>query len=207
MLKLTLTKRPAKIGKSINTRTEMHGTDEVPGLDIPITGILINEEELALLCDEPTAHAGLYKKDGSLGVVPRIAAFTELAIDHKFENATVRMTGSSIEAATFSGAKIKSIKLGLQPGGLTLVHFTLQVNPENGIDVPKLLNAKISIGIKSAELEEDGAGEEPELPLEHSTPEVLDAMREEEEATASAMGRKIGNADKKAKRKVRRDVN
>jgi hypothetical protein len=184
MQTLSLTKRPAKVGKSVNTRTEMHGTDEVPGLDIPITGMLLNEEELGAVCDDPETHKRWYKNDRSLGVVPAFASVETIPIGHKFENASVRVTGTSIESATFGNAKIKSIRLQRQVGGLTMISFTLQCNPENGIDVPKLLNAKISIGIKSAELETD-ADDEPELPLDHSQDEAPD----EEEAPRRGRGR------------------
>ena len=206
MLKLSLTKRPAKIGKSITTRTEMHGTDEVPGLDIPITGLLLNAEELGLVCDDPETHDRWYRTDKALGVVPAWQGVEVIHIEHKFENASVRMTGSSIENATFGAAKIKGIRLARQVGGLTLMSFTLQVNPENGIDVPKLLNAKVSIGIKSAEFEMP-ENDEPELPLDHSQEEVEAAEREEEEATESAIGRKIRQTETKKRRKARKDLN
>lgn len=199
MLKLSLTKRPAKIGKSVNTRTEMHGTDEVPGLDIPITGMLLNDVELGLVNDDPETYQRWYRTDKALGVVPAFPAVEVIHIEHKFENASVRMTGSSIDDATFGNAKIKSIRFARQIGGLTMMSFTLQVNPENGIDVPKLLNAKISIGIKSAELEVD-ADDEPELPMDHSQAEVDEADAEEEEATESAIGRKIRSSEVKRKR-------
>lgn len=192
MLKLSLTKRPAKIGKSINTRTEMHGEEEVPGLDIPMTGILINAEELALLTDCATAHEGLYIQDAALGVVPRIASLEPLHIGHKFENASVRITGSSIENETFANCKIKSIKLEPQTGGLTLVSFTLQVNPENGMDVPKLLNAKISIAIKAAELETD-SDDQPDLPLDHGQDDEEVAELEEAQTGKKRRGRRDFN--------------
>ena len=41
MQTLSLTKRPAKIGPSINTRTQRHGDDDVPATDIPLSGILV----------------------------------------------------------------------------------------------------------------------------------------------------------------------
>jgi hypothetical protein len=189
MLKLSLTRRPAKIGKSINTRTEMHGEEEVPGLDIPINGMLINAAELALLTDCATAYDGLFIENEALGVVPRISSLEPLHIGHKFENATVRVTGSSIDNETFANSKIKSIKLEPQTGGLTLLSFTLQVNPENGIDVPRLLNAKISIAIKAAELETD-SDEQPELPMEHSQDEIDQADQEEAAATERVTGGK-----------------
>ena len=125
MSTLSLTKRPATIGGSINTRTERHGEDKVPGLDIPLAGILINGAELASLIDCPTAYDALYLADEALGVVPRFNAFGDLAVLHKFSNATVKL-----DKTTFSPAKLKSIRLAPQTGGLTEISFTLQVNPE-----------------------------------------------------------------------------
>lgn len=192
MLKLTLTKRPGKIGKAINTRTEMHGTEEVPGLDIPVGGILISEEELCLLCDEPTAGLAFFKEgeEGGSSKVPRIQALGIQYLDHKFENAVVRITGTSIDNVTFEGARIKDIGLKPLGGGQTLMQCKLQVHPPAHFDVPAFLNAKVSIGIKSAELERD-PDNEPELPMDHSQgdgDEIGQAMNEEDEATRAATG-------------------
>lgn len=196
MLKLNLSKRPAKIGGSINTRTERHGEEEVPGLDIPIGGMLVNAEELAALTDSLTAHEAFFAQDTATGFVPRIQAIEVYPINHKFEGASVRITGSQIESMSFGDAKIKSIKLVPQIGGLTLVSFTLQVNPAAGeVDVPLLLNQKISIGIKSAVLEQE-ADNEPELPLDHTQDEIDQAEREEAEATAKVTGRAKGRPRK-----------
>jgi hypothetical protein len=173
MQKLNLTKRPAKIGKSVNTRTEMHGKDEVPGQDIPVSGIFLSAEELCLITDEATAVIGLFRMEGDQ-YVPRFLAVSSIPIDHRFDNATIKMSGGC-PATTYKNGKIKSIKLAPLGGGLTELSCTLQVNPENGSpSAQMLINAKISISIK-AELEEEAAAD-PELPLEHQ------GQGEEEEA-------------------------
>ncbi len=67
--------------------------------------------------------------------------------------------------------------------------------------MPGLLNQSIHIAIRSAELDAKRE-DEPELPLqhsEHSPEELAAAEREEEEATESAIGRKIGRASRKRK--------
>ena len=166
MQKLNLTKRPAKIGKSVNTRTEMHGKDEVPGQDIPVTGIVLNAEELCAVTDEETAATGFFKMDGDQ-YVPRILALNPTQLGHKFSNATIKLSGGGLPVTTYKNAKVKSIVLEPQTGGMTLMSCTVQVNPENGDpSAQMLINAKVSITIK-AELEEDQDDDQPDLPLDH----------------------------------------
>ena len=165
MQTLNLTKRPAKIGKSVNTRTEMHGEDEVPGQDIPLHSIVINAEELAAVTDEETAATGFFKMDGDQ-YVPRIAAADPTTLSHKFAGATVKISGGGLPVTTYRNAKIKGIVLEAQTGGMTLLSCTLQVNPGNGDpSAQALINKKISITMKAElETEEDA---DPELPLDH----------------------------------------
>jgi hypothetical protein len=208
MQTLNLTKRPAKIGKSVNTRTEMHGEDEVPGQDIQLSGIVLNAEELALVTDEDTAGAGFFKMDGDQ-YVPRIVALDPVTLSHKFERATVKMSGGGLPITTYRNAKIKSIVLEPQTGGMTLMSCTLQVNPENGDpSAQMLINKKISVTIK-AELEEE-EGDDPELPLGHQDtvgdPLPLDGLGDppsnpDVDETMSAIGRKIQRSARKAKGK------
>lgn len=202
MQKLSLTKRPAKIGKSVNTRTEMHGEDEVPGQDIPLSGIVLNAEELAIVTDEETAATGFFKMDGDQ-YVPRIAAIDPQTLSHKFERATVKMSGGGLPVTNYRNAKVKGIVLEPQTGGMTLMSCTLQVNPENGNpSAQELINKKISISIK-AELEEEEAGD-PELPLDHQE-SVGDGVPLEgltpdppyEDQPMSGMGRRIQAAARK----------
>lgn len=210
MQKLNLTKRPAKIGKSVNTRTEMHGKDEVPGQDIPLFGIVLNVEELCAVTDEDSAGTAFFKMDGDQ-YVPRILALDPQTLSHKFANATVKMSGG-VPVTTYKNAKIKSIALEPQTGGMTLMSCTLQVNPENGNpSAQELINAKISVTIKAElELEEEEAAD-PELPLDHqeSAGEAvpLDNLGappvnpDIEETRLSRTGRRIANAAKKAQGK------
>jgi len=173
MQKLSLTSRPAKIGGSVNTRTEMHGTEEVPGQDIPISGIILSVEELRAITDEETAGEGLFKVEGDQ-YIPRFMCFDSLKVAHKFENATIKLSGG-VPSTTYKNAKIKGITLTPVGGAMTEMHCTLQVHPENGDpSAQQLLNAKVKISLK-AELEEEEA-DDPELPLDHqdSVPIELD---------------------------------
>jgi hypothetical protein len=136
-------------------------------LDIPLFGIFIDDEELNALTGCPTAYNGLYVKERENLVVPRFDAFEPIGLTHKFENATARLWWLD-SVFDFHPAKLKNIVLHPQTGGLTMISLTLQVNPRSGVvvDVPALLNAKCTVQIKAAELEEE-TKDEPELPLEH----------------------------------------
>lgn len=208
MQTLNLTKRPAKIGKSVNTRTEMHGKDEVAGQDIPLSGILLSIEELRALTDEPTAGEGLFKMEGDQ-YVPRFLAFGRIPLEHKFENATVKMSGG-VSATTYKNGKLKSIWIQALGGAMTEMGGTLQVNPENGHpSAQELINAKINITLK-AELEQDDPDEDtdPELPMDHQQSvgggSELDPLPNPDppaDEKMSGTGRRIQRAAKKASRK------
>lgn len=210
MQTLNLTKRPAKIGKSVNTRTEMHGEDEVPGQDIPLTGIVLNNLELAAVTDEESAGTGFFKMDGDQ-YVPRIAAADPTTLSHKFAGATVKISGGGLPVTTYHGAKIKGIVLEAQTGGMVLMSCTLQVNPNDGDPSGQsLINKKISITIK-AELE-SAVADDPELPLDHQGSVGDDAEKvpmvgltptnpDIEETQMSRYGRKIQSSARKASRK------
>jgi hypothetical protein len=212
MQTLNLTKRPAKIGKSVNTRTEMHGEEEVPGQDIPLSGIVLSNLELAAVTDEESAGTGFFKMDGDQ-YVPRIAALDPQTISHRFTGALVRMSGGGVKATMYTNAKIKGIVLVPQTGGLTLMSCTLQVNPrDDDPSAQALINRKISISIK-AELETEKPDDEstdPELPLDHQDAPgdgvPLSGLGEppsnpDVDETMSHMGRKIQQHARKSKKK------
>ncbi len=201
MQKFSLTKRPAETGGSINTRTEMHGKEKVPAHDIKIGKLIIDGQELIALTGCPTAYDALYMTDETGLVVPRFICFSPLVLLHKFIGAAVQLWGPAADHK-FSGASLKDITLELKTGGHTEIGFKLQVTSEKEhLDVPGLLNQPVQIAIRSAELDAKRE-DEPELPLqhsEHSPEELAAAEREEEEATTSAIGRKIGRASRKRK--------
>ena len=207
MQKLNLTKRPAKIGKSVNTRTEMHGKDEVPGQDIPVHGIVLNAEELCAVTDEDTAATGFFKMDGDQ-YVPRILALNPGTLSHKFSNATVKLSGGGLPATTYKNAKVKSIVLEPQTGGMTLMSCTLQVNPENGDpSAQQLINAKVSITLK-AELELEADDDQLDLPLDHQQSAGdgvplgdLVPPDPEDDQPMSSIGRQVQRAARKGAKK------
>lgn len=129
---LTLTKRPARIGSSINTRTEKHGDEDVPACDIPIEGLMLEREELNALLGDPYAHDALFNHR-SQGKVdePIFRKFKPLVFREKFESARVVLTvglGADVEIE-LKDVKLARITLDPQVGGLVELSVQVQCTP------------------------------------------------------------------------------
>jgi hypothetical protein len=164
-VKFTFSKRPAQIGPSINTRTEKHGEENVPGVDIPVSGIFLTKEEINILLQDEDAYDALYTDTRSKQLEPRFMTIEPIRLSDKFTGARVTIAVNG-EDLVLKPAKISKISLAPQVGGLTLMSCTVQGNPSDHTDVLALLNLKCRIQILGAALEEP-APAEPELPLDH----------------------------------------
>jgi hypothetical protein len=166
---LSLSKRPAQVGPSINTRTEKHGNDDVPGIDIPVSQIFLDKDELNALLQDVEGHDALYTEARGEQLEPRFQTIQPLVLDDKFTGAKVSLevtTGGEKTVLHLKPAKIAKIKLEPQVGGLTLMSCTVQGNPQDHTDVLALLNQKCRLSILNAERDEKPVPE-PELPLGH----------------------------------------
>jgi hypothetical protein len=164
---MNLTKRPAQIGPSINTRTEKHGEEDVPGVDIPVSGLLLDKPELNALLQDPDAHDALYTDTRGKQLEPRFQTITPIGLLEKFVGAKVTITSfdGQTESLILKPAKIGKIRLEPQVGGLTQMSCTVQGNPPDHADMLALLNAKCRVSILNASL--DIKADDPELDLEH----------------------------------------
>jgi hypothetical protein len=82
---MNLTKRPGQIGPSINTRTERHGEESVPGVDIPVSGLMLDKPELNALLQDVDAHDALYTDSRGKQLEPRFLTIDPIALTDKFE--------------------------------------------------------------------------------------------------------------------------
>src|SRR5882672_6593975 len=169
-LKLTLTKRAGQIGPSINTRTEKHGEEDVPGIDIPVGGIFLDAEELNAVLQNEGAHEALYTLERGAAPEPRFQNLKPLGISDKFQGAKVTITVDDREPLILKPAKVSKIHLEPQIGGLTAMTCTIQGNPGDHTDVLEMLNAKCRISIVGGQVAERER-EQPELDLEHDSQE------------------------------------
>jgi hypothetical protein len=210
--KLSLSKRPGLIGGSIVNRTENHGPKEkVPAISVKISGILLTQEELCALMQDEGAWDALFTGARSKHPEPRFLGIDPLAISDKFKEAKATIKcDNATEAVILKPATIGSISLEPQVGGLTAMTCMISGVPPEHTDTLAMLNRKCTVSILNGSLADRNENQK-ELPLgegglptqsaeedsEGDDNTLADAEAEEEEATASALGRRIGNASKK----------
>ena len=168
---MNLTKRPAQIGPSINTRTEKLGEENVPGVDIPVSGLMLDKPELNALLQDVDAHDALYTDSRGKQLEPRFLTIVPIGLQDKYVGAKVTISSASGESESLilKPAKISKIRLDPQVGGLTLMSCTIQGNPPDHADMLALLNQKCRISILNASLDVRSAEDpaDPELDLAH----------------------------------------
>lgn len=168
-LKLTLSKRPGQLGPSINTRTEKHGEEDVPGIDIPVSAIYLNAEELGIVLEDPDAQECFYVGlTGKAAPEPRFMYARPLQLEGKLTEAKVQISVGDHQVL-LKPAKIKSISLEFRVGGLTEMSCVVQGNPSANTDVLELLNARCKISISGAVRQAEKAEPDPELDLGHQS--------------------------------------
>jgi hypothetical protein len=158
------------IGSSINTRSEIHGDENVPALDIPLSAIMLSATELNALLQEPYAHEALFNErtNPRALVEPLFKQLHPLKLKDKFEESSVTLiVGLNRKAVTLNDVKLA--KLTLQPlvGGLTALKLTVQCTPTLDDSITTLLafmnhdaDVEITIGERVAP-----AQKQSELPL------------------------------------------
>jgi hypothetical protein len=226
MQKLSLTKRPAKIGAGIPTRTERHGDDEVGALTIPIREIALFSKDICAIYNDPDAHSRLFTSERNKGVLEPAFTDTIMTITNKFKGAKVTLkTDTMEEALILKPATVENIVLTPQDaGGLVVMSCTIKGAPADdaNVNVLHMLNRKCTIAIlngsvvvKSAKdqvdeaqgelpLDEGGpAPEEPDYAAADDEGQQTAAERDEEEGM-SGIGRKVASSAAQKARKARK---
>lgn len=170
---MNITARACQLGASINTRTERHGDEDVPACDIPLAGLMLNEDEvIALVGNEECAHA--FFREGAEGDVPALPELHPFYLAAKLEGAKVTIAivpAGKTEAVELElpGCKLKGIALTPLAGGFTETACRVQYA---GDDVPEVvgkllrfLNAHVSVEITDAEAEDAADSGQQDLPI------------------------------------------
>ncbi len=166
---LTLDRRPCKIGISINTRTEKHGEDDVPAMDIPLASIMLTGEELNALLGESHAHDALFNFAAGKPPEPLLPTLAGFRVKGKFEESSVDIeVGLKAELISLKNVKLSKVTLEPQTGGLTAMAVTVQCTPELDDGVTHLLAflnaaAHVSVSFGKSDEAEKTQGN---LPLE-----------------------------------------
>lgn len=221
MQKLSITKRAGQVGGSIVNRTQNHGKKEkVPAVSIPITGIILTEEEFCVLLQDAHAYEAFFTDERSKVMEPRFPGIDPIALADKFEGAkaTIKTEDSDepliLKPATIGGISISPL------GGQAVMKCMISGVPDVHLQTLTLLNKRCTVSILNGSLA-DRDEKQKDLPLDGGGPNVAPAedeeetedgpflgevIAEEEEATASAIGRKIQRAARKsAKKRTSRD--
>lgn len=120
---MLLTRRPVKLGPSINCRTELHGDNKVPALDLQLH-LLISSAELDELNGPGTADR-TFDEGGGLKT-PLDKHYAPRKFKGKFENSTADLWfGVNNLNFHFADCKLKSIVLDPKTGGMTAIKLTV----------------------------------------------------------------------------------
>jgi len=182
---LELAERIAKIGGSINTRSERHGDEDVPACDIPLVGFMLEADELDALIGKG-AHKALYRDAKGNNVEPRFEHVTELAVDQKFVgNVSLDLESIDLELDD-ENVTLAKIRLEPQVGGLTAMSLQVQCTPSTD-EIAQLvgsLNREVRAAITFGGRKQPKGKKQPELPMgNHAQTPAADAAEEPSAAT------------------------
>lgn len=132
--------RPAKIGSSINTRTEKHGDDDVTAFDIPVTFVLGASDLCELLqCSDVVERLFTYdvlkvnETTHRAARAPAIPLLKSLALGAKIPGATVVLSFDTLTGPVelkLLDAKLSKVKLTPMFDGMTTCALAVQTTPD-----------------------------------------------------------------------------
>lgn len=182
-----LESRGCLLGRNINTRTETHGDEDVPAIDIPIKKFALTEAELNEIAGDQYAYRALYDTSKS-PVEPIFKRFKPLAMMDKFEGSSATiLVGLRRKQLTFENCKIASIRLEPLTGGITSMSFTIQVNPDVDVmpHLMKAMNHGVEISLELGDRVEKGADKQGSLDLGGAEEPDGDESRDDDEREAA----------------------
>lgn len=164
---LKLDSRSCKIGPSINSRTEKHGDEDIPAMDIPLSAIPLSKDELNALLGEPLAWNSFYneRKDGF--AEPLLKGIKPIGLEAKYEGAEVTLRlGLNLLEVELLDVKLTKLKLEPTAGGATSLSLTVQCLLEDHAKaLYSWMNHDASVEIMTGDPVEAEKSEQPELPL------------------------------------------
>ena len=195
---LDISQTHAHMGK-ISNNLEKHGTDDVTAFDIPISGILLDREQLNDLLEDPHADRWMFNETKSGAIEPATRAFEPRVLKDTFEKAVVVFTVGKAEF-TLADCKIQGIELDPENGGNTRVAFKLRVRPENDKQILALLghqNREIKIDVAEATVAEKGGRKQSDLFAGGESDAKPDDEQDEHAAAGEAQAKALNGSPAK----------
>lgn len=125
-MSLKLGQRTCQIGPSINSRTQKAGQNDVPALDIPLSQIVIDSNNLdALLLEEGAWDRLFIEPVDNKPIAPVFPLLAPLRFREKIGNVNLTLIIGSHQLA-LEKVTLASVTLELQEGGMCHLSFTLQ---------------------------------------------------------------------------------
>lgn len=124
---LELTKRHAKLAH-INVREEKHGEESVPAVDIKLSEIMLEKDDLNALLAEKHAHGALFNQAKAGAIIePVFKRFAPFQFNEKFVDCSAQVF-LGLNGEGFELEDITVTRITLQPvsGGQTAMTLTLQ---------------------------------------------------------------------------------
>jgi len=176
-MSLLLPRRSCTIGSSINTRSEFHGEESVPALDIPVSKIVLSREEFGDLLLDPKAHKSLYQYRKNQPDLPRwYQVLAPLLLKGKI-NADLVELGLGRRTLKLREVKLARVRLDRQEGGTTHMSCMIQCTPTLDDTIEQLLqrlNQEVPISIEAEQY-----GQQPDM---LDTPDEQDSDEADENA-------------------------
>jgi hypothetical protein len=171
MTMLSISLRTAKLGPSINNRTQKHGDEDVPAVDISVGSVILEPEELNAILGNPKAHERLFVQTSAGGrPEPFFDRFDSgFTLADKFEGANVRIEyGLQPIVVDLPDVKIARVYLEPLSGGQTRMSFQIQAShdwTERSRDLVLCMNREIKIEVAGAEVAKKTDKNQAQLPL------------------------------------------
>lgn len=214
MQKLNITKRGAETGGKIPTSMSSFGKkDKVAKISIPLSAILIADDEIGVLMNDPDSHSALFTGARSKHLEPRWQGIDPIPITDKFKDAkvTIKMNDSTA-AVILKPCTVGQITVKPLTGGLCEMACVVTGVPDEHLQVLTMLGKKCTVSILNGTMiakddgqrelplhggianleggdEEDEGDEEGEgetVYPDDDAPTLADVQREEDDATAEA---------------------
>ena len=168
---MILDSRPARIGPSINSRSEKHGEEDVPAMDVPIIALMLTKAELNALMRDRTIWDRWFNERKDKLPEPANRNLKPYGLRDKYEHSTARiLVGLDNDRVfAFNDCDLSKISLTPQVGGLTELHVTIQalINDSN-TSLFEFMAKDCSVELSFGDLEKEKKknANQPELNLD-----------------------------------------
>ena len=169
---LTVKKTHGELSQHISLNSEKHGEEDAPCADFTLSGILLDEDDIAEMYDDRYYYRTLFNEKGKLKE-PLTRLNGPICYQPQFKKSLVTLwVGLKQEdMLKFSESRVKDIQLEPQTGGSVALSCKVRVFPTEE-DMKFLYRHKgqdVMVSIRFGKEDKPAAKASPELPLDHQS--------------------------------------